>query len=189
MEIDEEIVVCEETFNSWVCFEVRHVACRSNSVRNILNAAAVVGISGRVLISIHTLVGGATVPSEIIALSFDIEPDQVNFTNLAPFVIQELNLIPESFLNRCDEMIMQYWWWDAISTVHDWETKTKSFLLDLTIRSSLLCATSGSSHSIIILRIRITMINGGSWSRSGGAVRHRLLVPVQNLRGFLVEIT
>ena len=111
-------------------------------MRHVLDATTIVGVIGFGLVSIHTLSGSAAVPCEVVVLDIDVEPDQVNFSNLAVFV-KELDLVPESFLSSSDKVIMQYWRWDAVSTIHDWEPESKGFLLYLTIRVNFLHTTRG----------------------------------------------
>jgi hypothetical protein len=192
MEIDEKIVVHEKAPDTRVGFDISHRACRANAVGYKFDATAVMEIIGLGLglVLIRTLlIERAAVPGEVIDLIFDIKPNQINFADFAIFIIKELDLIPEGFLDGCNEVIMQYWRWDAVSTIHDWKPKTKSFLLNLACWCILLCTTRGGNHSVIVLKSGIATGNGGSWSRSGGAVRHRLLVPVENLQESLVEIT
>jgi hypothetical protein len=162
-------------------------------VGNIFDAATIIGVIGLGLILICTLlIRRAAIPGEIVGLMFDIEPNQVDFAYFAYFVIfviKELDLIPECLLDSSNKVIMQDRRWNAVSAIHDWEPKTKDFLLHLACWSILLCTTRGGYHSVIVLMIRIATVGWGGWNRSGGAVRHRLLVMVQNLRGSLVEIT
>ena len=162
-------------------------------MRNILGGTPIIGVDVILLLGKSTLlIGGAAIPLERVLLILNVETDHINLVENAAIVVKEFYLVAKSILNCRDEMVrMKHWRCNCVtSNVHDWKTKTESFfLLGLIICGVFLCPTRGSYHSVLVRRARDLDTLRGSWDRSGGAVRHRDLVPVQNLRESLVEIT
>ena len=134
---------------------------------NILCETPIVGVDIVMLLDKSMLlVGSATVPLEGALLVLDVKADHINFIQDAIVVIKEFNLVVESILNCRDKMIVQHCRCDAVvSSVHDWETKSKSFLVrGLIIWRVLLCTTRGSYHIVIVRQTRdvITIRGGGA---------------------------